>query len=423
MSPLALLLLQMLVVVAVTRACARVLRGLGQPEVIGEVIGGIALGPSVLGALWPSAGAFLFPPASLSLLGALSQVGLVLFMFVIGLELDPELLRREARAAVVISYASIAAPFALGSALAWALYRELAPAGVPFLTFGLFIGVAMSITAFPVLARIVREKRLSRSPLGATALACAAVDDFTAWCALAVVSGIARRGGVADALGVILMCAAYVAAMLLVARPAAERWWSSRPAEELLGKGAVAAALAAMLASALAAEALGLHALFGAFLAGVIMPKHGEFRRGLTQRLEELSVTILLPLFFALSGLRTRIGLLGDARSWGLFAAVLSVAVAGKLGGAAAAARWVGKPWRQSLALGALMNARGLVELVALNVGYELGIVSPELFTMLVLMALVTTLMTGPLLELLIPEELRAAARGRINARGPQERT
>lgn len=411
LSPLCLLLLQALVIIAVTRLCASAIQRFRQPAVIGEVIGGILLGPSALGLLWPAAGAFLFPPASLASLGFLSQIGLILFMFVVGMELNSDVLKKEARAAVLISHASILVPFLLGSWLALSLYKGYAPEGAPFLPFCLFMGIAMSITAFPVLARIIQERRLSGSPLGTLALTCAAVDDLTAWCALAVVVGVSRQGTIRGSLGMTGLCVLYIAAMLLVVRPALGRWLENRPAESLLGKGTMAAALLVMLASALATEAIGIHALFGAFLAGIVMPQEAAFRQGLAHRLEDFSTVILLPLFFALSGLRTHLGLLDSPAAWAACGLIILVAVAGKLGGSSLVARWAGTPWRESLAIGALMNARGLVELVVLNIGYDLKIISPEIFTMMVVMALATTLMTGPLLELFVPDLLRAAAR------------
>lgn len=404
-SPLGVLLLQILVIIAFTRCCAKVMRKFGQPEVIGEVIGGILLGPSVLGLLWPAAGALLFPATSLGNLGLLSQIGLIVFMFVIGMEVDTEVLTKKVRSAVLISHASIILPFLLGSLLSLVLYNKgYAPAGVPFTPLCLFMGIAMSITAFPVLARILQERGLSRSPLGTVTLTCAAVDDVTAWCALALVAALSRQGAIANSLSVIALCSLHIAAMLLVVRPLLKRLIEGRTTENASEKGAIAAVLFTVFFSAFITESLGIHALFGAFLAGVIIPKKTAFREALAIRLENFSTLILLPLFFALSGLRTQINLLNDGTSWILCASVILVAIIGKFVGSAGAARWSGSTWRESFAIGALMNTRGLVELVALNIGYDLGIITPTLFTMMVLMALVTTLMTGPLLSFLVPE-------------------
>lgn len=412
-SPLGVLLLQILVIIVITRCCAKVMRKFGQPEVIGEVIGGILLGPSVLGLLWPGAGALLFPVTSLANLGLLSQIGLIVFMFVIGMELNTEVLVKKIHSAVLISHASIILPFLLGSLLSLALYKDYAPAGVPFTPFCLFMGIAMSITAFPVLARMLRERGLSRTPLGTVALTCAAVDDLTAWCGLAVVAAVSQQGTIANSLITTTLCGLHIAAMFFVVRPLLGRWINGRAAENSFGKGVIAAILFTVFFSAFMTEAIGIHALFGAFLAGIVIPKKTAFREALTVRLENFSTIILLPLFFALSGLRTQISLLNDSASWILCGVVILVAITGKFVGSAAAARWSGSTWRESLAIGALMNTRGLVELVALNIGYDLGIITPTIFTMMVLMALVTTLMTGPLLGLLAPDVHAAPRTGK----------
>ncbi len=403
-----LLLLQALVVLAACRVCAAAARRLGQPEVIGEIAGGLLLGPSLLGALWPAGAAALFPPGGLGGLRALSEIGILLFLFTVGLEMDLDALRGRARAAVLVSHASIAAPFLLGLAAALWIYPRHGSAAVPFHAFALFIGVSLSVTAFPVLARILHEQGLERTPLGAAALTCAAVDDATAWCALAAVAGIVEGGGAARSLRVILSLAAYGAFMATAVRALVRRWYDWRIARGASAKELAAAALCVLLASAFATETIGVHALFGAFLAGIVMPERRELRVALTRRFEELSSVALLPLFFALTGLRTRLGLLDGASAWLSLGLLLAAASAGKLGGTALAARASGLDWRESLSLGALMNARGLVELVVLNVGYDLGVLTPAVFSMLVLMALVTTAAAGPLLSVFLPERLRA---------------
>jgi Kef-type K+ transport system membrane component KefB len=266
------------------------------------------------------------------------------------------------------------------------------------------MGISMSITAFPVLARMLHERGLSRSHLGTIALTCAAVDDLTAWCGLAVVAAVSQQGTIANSLITTALCGLHIAAMLFVVRPLLGRWLEGRTTDNSRGKGAIAAVLFTVFFSAFMTEAIGIHALFGAFLAGIVMPKKTAFREALAIRLENFSTIILLPLFFALSGLRTQISLLNDWTSWILCGIIILVAITGKFVGSAAAARWSGSTWRESLAIGALMNTRGLVELVALNIGYDLGIITPAIFTMMVLMALVTTLMTGPLLGLLVPD-------------------
>jgi Kef-type K+ transport system membrane component KefB len=398
--PLPRLLLQLIVIVAAARLFGALFRRLGQPPVIGEIVAGIALGPSLLGLVAPGAFAFLFEPASVGPLKLLAEIGVLLFLFGVGLELDPERLKGKAQTAILVSHVSIVVPYALGVLLSLALYRELAAPGVSFAPFALFMGIAMSITAFPVLVRILRERGLSGTVLGNTAITCAAVDDVTAWSVLAMVVAIAGAQGFWAAAGTLLMAMAFIALMFVAAAPALRRALASRAEREEPGSGAVAGVLVFVLASALATEWIGIHALFGAFLAGVVMPKARRFRDYLATRLEQFSSVLLLPVFFAFTGLRTRIGLLDDARSWAICGAIILVATLGKLGGTFLAARVTGMKSPDAFALGALMNSRGLMELIALNVGYELGILSPRIFAMMVLMALVTTLSTGPLLSL-----------------------
>ena len=400
-EPLSILLLQVIVIVLAARVLGVLFRKIGQPSVIGEMVAGILLGPSLLGLVAPGVHQLLFPASSMSALRLLSQIGVVLFMFVVGIELDVQHLRQKAHAAVVVSHASIIVPFFLGSASALFLYRSLAPSGIGFSAFALFIGVAMSITAFPVLARILEERRLSRTQLGATAIACAAVDDVTAWCLLAVVVAIVRANGFAGSLMTIGLTLLFIAVMLFVIKPLAARLASRR---EEFGNGGSVGVLAGLFSFAFAAalftELIGIHALFGAFLAGVCMPPDSRLRKFLRERLETFSSVLLLPLFFAFTGLRTPIGLLADWQSWLMCGGIIAVAIAGKLGGSMTAARFTGMSWGDSFALGSLMNTRGLIELIALNLGYDLGVLSPRIFAMLVIMALVTTLMTGPLLHL-----------------------
>ncbi len=397
--PLGTLLLQLVVVLVTARAFGALFRRLKQPAVVGEMLAGIALGPSLLGALVPGTQVFLFPAQSLGPLELLSQVGVVLFMFVVGMDLDVGHLRRKAHATVVISHASIVAPFFLGVAFSLVIYPQLAPPGVPFSAFALFMGVAMSVTAFPVLARIVEERGLCGTYVGTTAIACAAVDDATAWCALAFVAVLAKAGGVGGALLTTLLALLLAGAMLFLLKPLVERLSGAWARGAAAGRGGLARALLLLFGSAMVTEAIGVHVLFGAFLAGVVMPS-GEPPKAVRERLESFSSALLLPLFFAFTGLRTQVGLLDDCRSWLICGAVVAVAIAGKLGGGALAGRWTGMSWRESFSVGALLNTRGLVELVVLNLGYDLGILSPKVFAMMVLMALATTCMTGPLLSL-----------------------
>ncbi|HEY1164486.1 MAG TPA: cation:proton antiporter [Chitinophaga sp.] len=397
--PLALLLLQILVIVLVARIFGRLAQYIRQPAVVGEMIAGICLGPSLLGWLWPGSSQFLFPAESLKSLQFISQIGLTFFMFIVGMELDAGKVKHKAHDAIMISHASIVFPFFLGVLLAYYMFPSFAPEQVSFLPFALFMGIGMSITAFPVLARIVQERKLSGTPLGTLAITCAAADDVTAWCMLAAVVAIAKAGSLLGTL--ITLCAAllFVGIMLYLVKP-----WLGKKLQQFTGaskpKAAVALVFLVVLMSAWIAEVIGIHALFGAFLAGVIMPSDTNVKELLTDKVEDISVLLLLPIFFAFTGLRTQIGLLGQGHLWAIFGLIMLVAVGGKLGGSTLTAKLMGQSWTDALAIGALMNTRGLMELIVLNLGYDLGILSPQIFAMMVLMALATTFMTGPLLDL-----------------------
>jgi Kef-type K+ transport system membrane component KefB len=405
--PLLLLIAQVGVILLAARTVGWAFRRIGQPQVMGEMAAGILLGPSLLGWLAPELSAALFPAGSLDGLRVLSHVGVVLFMFLVGLELEPDVLRQRGEAAVLTSHVSIVAPLFGGVALALYLYPRLSDAGVTFHAFALFMGAAMSVTAFPVLARILTERNLQRTKLGATAIACAAVDDVSAWCILAAVIALVRVESADQQLAATLIgTGAYVVAMLWAVRPALRRVETYYRNRGRLTQDVFAVVLLALLASTWATEWIGIHALFGAFLLGAIMPKDSGLVRDLSEKLEDVTVVFLLPLFFAATGLRTSIGLVHGAPLWLASALIVAVAVAGKFGGSALAARTAGLSWREAGALGALMNARGLIQLVFLSIGLELGILSPTLFTMMVLMALVTTFMTSPLLEAIYPARL-----------------
>ncbi len=405
-SPLSSLLLQILVILVAARLCGLVVRHLGQPQVMGEILAGIFLGPSLLGVVAPAAHAFLFPAASVQRLYFLSQVGILLFMFIVGLELDTKILRSKARPAIVISLMSIVVPFFLGTGLALLLFAEYGPLDKGRLAFALFMGIAMSITAFPVLARIIQEQGLTRTPLGTLAITCAAVDDVSAWCLLALVVGLVQSGNANGAAVTIALVMLYALLMLAVVRPLLSQRLALAAQGPQLSSGLVAFAFMALLLSAWITEMIGIHALFGAFLVGVIMPVQNGFKEKLIARIQDVTTIILLPLFFAFTGLRTQIGLLDDVQSWLICGLVLLVAIAGKFGGAAIAARLTGHNWRTACILGALMNTRGLIELIVLNLGYDLGILGPKIFTMMVVMAVTTTLMTGPIVRLLKPQRV-----------------
>jgi Kef-type K+ transport system membrane component KefB len=397
-------LIALLAVVAVGRVVGSLFVRVGQPPVIGEVVAGILLGPSLLRPLGEAVfgrdlSALILPASVAPFLGVIAQLGVILYMFLVGLGLNPERLKERAHATVAVSHASIVAPFVLGAALALVLYPRLAPAGVHFRSFALFTGVALAVTAFPVLARILTDRGLSRTRLGVIALACAAADDVTAWCLLAFVVGV-QQAQVGGALLSVAGTAAYILFMFAVVRPVAARLLG-RLEERQVTRGVVGAVLAALLASALATEAIGTHAVFGAFLLGAVIPHESAVSRVMARKLEDLVTVLLLPAFFAFTGLRTQIGLLSGWVDWLLCGLVILAATAGKFGGTVAAARLTGVGWRDAAALGALMNTRGLMGMIVLNIGLDLGVISPTLFAMMVLMALATTMATAPALRLL----------------------
>lgn len=422
--PLALLLVQIITIIFVARFFGWICRKIGQPTVIGEMIAGIVLGPSVVGTLFPQYSALLFPTQSLGNLQFLSQIGLILFMYVVGMELDLSVLKNKAKDAVVISHASIIIPFTLGIILAYFIYRDFAPEGVAFSSFGLFLGIAMSITAFPVLARIVQERGLHRTKIGALVITCAAADDITAWCILAAVIAIVKAGSFVSSLYIIGLSIAYVGLMLLVVKPFLKRIGDLYSNKETISKPVIAIFFLTLLISSYATEIIGIHALFGAFMAGAIMPESMRFRNIFIEKVEDVSQVMLLPLFFVFTGLRTQIGLLDDPYLWKVCGLIIAVAVVGKFAGSAITARFVGQNWRDSFTIGALMNTRGLMELIVLNIGYDLGVLSAEIFSMMVIMALATTFMTGPALDLIgyiynrrknyIPAEIRQESRFKI---------
>jgi Kef-type K+ transport system membrane component KefB len=396
-SGLASFLLALIVVVGCARGLGIVASRLGQAPVIGEMIAGILLGPSLLGRLWPSGWADLFTPHVTDLLGIGAQMSVVLFMFLVGLELDPSRLRGHSHITVVTSHAGIVTPFVLGTFLALYLYPRYSTRDVPFLAFALFCGVSLSVTAFPVLVRILGGLGIQHTRLGALALACAAVDDATAWLLLAGLTSVARADGT-SAMRALGLTIAFVALMLGLARPRIEALVRAFDRHGLTA-GVVSLAFLAMLASALVTEWIGIHALFGAFLLGVVTPHDSVLAKELRQKLEDFVVVLALPVFFAYSGLRTRIGLVEDPGQWRDLLVIVAAASVGKIGGTFVAAFWLGVPRREAWGLGVLMNTRGLMELIVLNVGLDLKVLSPELFALLVLMAVITTVATTPLLR------------------------
>ncbi len=397
-----LLLTQMAIILLITLTCGWLALKVGQARVIGEIIGGILVGPSVFGRLAPHLSAQLFPISSFAPFETLSTVGLVLFLFLIGMELDYEQLYRHRVTAVMASGMSILLPFGMAALLAHSLRIRFAPHGIGSMPFVLFLGISMSITAFPVLARILEERSLQGTPLGTTAILCAAVDDVVAWLllafALAFIGGDAAPSSLLFRITGLIV---YLAIMLGVVRPLAAYLVRRQGEKNQLTLELLGVVVAGALLSAAATDKIGVHPLFGAFLAGVCFPRVPHWQLALRERLDMLVSVLLLPLFFALTGMRTRLDLLNDTSMWLWAGIVLLAAVFGKMGGAALAARWTGQSWRDAAALGALLNTRGLVELIVLNIAYTVGAFSPTLFTMLVVMALVTTMLTAPLLTLL----------------------
>ncbi len=397
--PLAILLAQIVTIVLIARLFGWICKKIGQPTVIGEILAGIVLGPSLIGMYFPEFSAALFPSQSLGNLNFLSQIGLILFMFIVGMEIDINVLKNKAHDAVVISHASIIVPFSLGMVLAYFIYGAFAPVGVRFTSFGLFIGIAMSITAFPVLARIVQERGIHKTRLGTVVITCAAADDITGWSILAAVIAIAKAGSFVSSLYTILLAIAYVFLMIKIIRPFLKHVGELHTSNENISKSIVAIFLVILILSAWATEIIGIHALFGAFMAGAIMPANQKFRNIFIEKIEDVALVLLLPLFFVFTGLRTEIGLLNDAYLWKITGLIILVAITGKFLGSTLAAKFVRQSWKDSLTIGALMNTRGLMELVVLNIGYDLGILTPKVFAMMVIMALVTTFMTGPTLN------------------------
>lgn len=398
-SSIGILLLQIIVILITCRLFGWLFAKMQQPTVIGEIVAGIVLGPSVLGHLLPSLSAFLFPFDSLQNINMLSQFGLILFMFAIGMELNITEVRQKLKETILISHTSTIFPFFLGMVTAYFLYNKYAYESTPFLSFALFVSIALSITAFPVLARIIQEKGLTKTHLGTISLASAANGDITAWCLLAVVVAIAQAGSMLSAIYNIGFSFIYLLLMFTVIRPFLRMIGHIYHNKEVVDKGLVAFMFLLLIVSSYLTEILGLHALFGAFVAGVVMPDNIKFRKIMTEKVEDVSLALFLPLFFVSTGLRTEIGLLNSPELWYMCGIFILVAIIGKFGGSLVAARFVGETWKDSLYIGALMNTRGLMELVVLTIGYDMKILTPPIFVMLVLMTLVTTFMTTPLIS------------------------
>ena len=402
-SDIGMLLIQLVVILLVVRVVGWLFARLHQPTVIGEILAGILLGPSLLGAVWPEAMETLFPAHSLGNLELLSQFGLILFMFTIGMELRMKDLKGQAQQAFIISQSGIIFPFILGIILTYGLYSrpELLSEGSSFLSLSLFVGISLSITAFPVLARIIQERSLSHSHLGRLALSTAAMGDIVAWLMLAAIMAVSQGGSFTSALYNMLFLALYLAVIFGILRPLFGLLGRRVRHREVLSKSLMGLIFILLMASAYFTEIMSMHALFGAFMLGLVMPENLDFRVIVKEKVEDVALLLLLPLFFVSSGLRTELGLVNTPQLWGLFLICTLVAVVGKMGGTYLAARSCGIQRRESLYLGAYMNTRGLMELVVLRIGLDLGVLSTVLFTILVMMTLVTTVMTAPTLQLI----------------------
>ena len=416
------LMLAIAAVLLAARLVGAVTARLSQPRVMGEVLAGILLGPTLLGAVWPAAKSFLFPADIVPLLSGAAQIGLAFYLFLVGMEIDPRVLRARIAQAAFVSNTSVAFPLALGFLVALPIYRLLAPP-VRYLPFALFVGVAMSITAFPVLARILTERRMLRRPVGALAMAGAAIDDVTAWGLLALATAVAGAGHATHALQVVALAAVFSAGMLLVGRPVVARF--SRAYDEVGTVSTVwlGAIFVFVMLAAFTAQRIGIAAIFGAFLVGLIMPRRSGLTADVSRRFEDFVVLVLLPLFFVVTGLKTQVNALDRPELWLLTLLLIGVAIAGKFVGASVAARYAGFSSRDSAVIGTLMNTRGLTELIVLNIGLDLGVISQQLFTMLVVMALVTTFMAGPTMRLLDPRgELAEPVEEELRAVEPERR-
>ncbi|HEV7650299.1 MAG TPA: cation:proton antiporter [Actinophytocola sp.] len=406
--PMARLFLAIATIVGVCKLAGVLMRKIGQPPVIGEIAAGMVLGPSVLGALWPAGSDFLLPQSVLPQINILAQLGVVLFVFLTGLELDLGKLKGRGPLALVVSHVSIATPFMLGVLLAIPAYDRFAPDGVGFLPFAMFFGVSLSITALPVLARILVDLGLYRTRIGTLVMTCALAGDVTAWILLALVIAVV---GVSSIAGVVTTAAltTVFAVLLFALRPWLTRLLETPGAHRL--RMIVQVVIVGVLLCATATEWIGVHAIFGAFLLGLVLPGESIVGEKLFSTINSLTSTLLLPLFFAYSGLRTELTLLRDGSMWAWCGVVLVLAMLGKLVGAMVAARAMGADWNHSMQIGALMNSRGLTELVVLNIGLDLGVLTKDLFAILVLMTLVTTALASPIVT-----GLRKSSWGRLPA-------
>lgn len=399
--PIGILLLQIIIIIIFSRAFGFLAGKLGQPTVIGEIVAGIVIGPSLIGHYFPTTFLYIFPTGSMKNLEILSQIGLILFMFIIGMELDLKVVKLRVKSALIISHVSIIFAFFMGVLLAYFLFESFASNGTSFLGFALFIGISMSIAAFPVLARIIQERGLTKTNFGKLIITIAAIDDLSAWCILATIIAFIQAGSPSNALFTIILAITYISFMIFAIQPVMKKIGTIYISKEILNKKVIAFVFLILFLSAFFTEIIGIKALFGGFLAGVIMPQYANFKKIMTEKIEDLSLVVLLPLFFVFTGLRTEIGLINQGDLWATCGLIILFAIIGKFGGSLIAARITGQGWKDSLFIGTLMNTRGLMELIVLNIGYDIGVLSPQIFTMMVIMTIVTTFMTGPTLNII----------------------
>ncbi len=408
------LVLQITVVLVACRLVGELFLKIRQPRVNGEMFAGILLGPSLLGLVAPHLASFVFPPSTLDFLNALGQIGVVLFMFMAGLEIDPAQLKGQAHAAFSSSLVSIIAPFVLAYPLAVYLYPRVSSPSVNFLNFTLFLGAATSITAFPMLARILSERNILTSRLGVVAITCAATAGVATWCVLSyIVMVIKNSQGGASIWWTFAGILVFGLAMFYGVKPRLRSFERAFREREALSDRAMAIIMVLALAAGVCTGYLGLHPLFGAFLLGVIMPKEHRFVRYILERLQTITLAVLLPLYFAFSGLRTNFGAVKGGQMWMWCGVIILVAILGKIVAPMLAAWVSGMPLRESAGLGVLLNTRGLIALVVLNIGLDLKVISVGLFSMMVVMALVNTVLTTWLLDLFCPPRLIQRAEGR----------
>jgi len=402
----AIIIFQVALILIIARLTGLLFKKIGQPIVMGEIVAGIILGPSVLGLVLPDVSQFIFPKSSLSNLQVLSNIGLLIFMFIVGMEFKLNVIKEETRTIISISYASIIFPFILGVLLALTILKAYLPTNLSFFTYALYIGVAVSITSFTVLARIMRDRGITNTRLGSIVISCTALNDIIAWCILAVVIATFKAGSSTFAMYTFLFVALFVFLMILVVKPLIKKLFQKNKESN----STFFLIYSTLLVSSYISEVIGIHMLFGAFLAGAIMPTNADFRKYVIDKLENFAFVLLLPLYFAFTGLRTQIGLLDNSATWINCIIIIVVAIVGKFIGCSVSARLMGEPVKASLSIGVLMNTRGLTELVVLNIGYELGILKPELFTIMVVMALFTTFITSPLLNIInkMPDKIKA---------------